>query len=110
MDEVYGTLCDDPDNKALQKKYDSLQAQIYAAGDYRALAELGPMQAADLRALDFWTSVGSRMRVYNVRAAKTGWNNEHGCHCKCGLAYTNKMWHHVGTAGSSSVSSTGCRW
>jgi len=52
----------------------------------------GDQQVDYLKAGDFVDTIGPNMRMYNVRRAKTRWDDKKGRHCSCGLAHTSKMW------------------
>ena len=93
-EEALTVYLQDPLNKEKKKRAEELEQQCAETHDYQTLKEKGvDMQIKYLKALDFVDTLGPSMRVYNVCRARTGWNDELGVACSCGLAYPNKMWH-----------------
>ena len=65
-DKVYNALLMDPDNVAVQRHLEVLEAEPAAMTDYRTCSDFGDTQSAYLKTLDIVDHWGPSPKFYNV--------------------------------------------
>ena len=93
MEHEYETM-DKSDEAATQEAYERLMEMhdiLAASHRYTTAAYQGGQQYAALKSLDFVDKTNSRIYLCSVCTRTTGFDND-GFACRCGLAYSGKMW------------------